>query len=207
MRPTAPTLTSPRCLDSRIHERSFQPSRSRPMPASRFASKMYARSTLYAQSGRAEAPRRAMLTYLNDTAEPRNAYPDYWGLSSEWEALSTIGREGYCSSISIGAGRGRDVADQAVEERHRRQRVDDGKGHHVVPRRLGAVPELLKRDGDGPMALRVQQHVLVEVLAPGQQQRTRRAYPRRFRQAPAPANALKSSEASEALQAERWSNR
>src|SRR5262249_42099608 len=64
--------------------------------------KMYARSTLYAQSGRAEAPRRAMLTYLNDTAEPRNAYPDYWGLSSEWEALSTIGREGYCISISIG---------------------------------------------------------------------------------------------------------
>jgi hypothetical protein len=37
-----------------------------------------------------------MLTYLNDTADPRNAYPDYWGLSSEREALSTIGREGYC---------------------------------------------------------------------------------------------------------------
>ena len=44
-----------------------------------------------------------MLTYLNDTAATRNAYPDYWGLSSEWEALSTIGREGYCISISIGA--------------------------------------------------------------------------------------------------------
>jgi CHAT domain-containing protein len=29
--------------------------------------------------GRAEALRRAMLAYLNDTSEPRNAYPAFWG--------------------------------------------------------------------------------------------------------------------------------
>jgi CHAT domain-containing protein len=29
--------------------------------------------------GRAEALRRAMLTYMNDTSNPWNAYPDYWG--------------------------------------------------------------------------------------------------------------------------------
>jgi CHAT domain-containing protein len=29
--------------------------------------------------GRAEALRRAMLTYMNDTREPRNAYPAFWG--------------------------------------------------------------------------------------------------------------------------------
>jgi CHAT domain-containing protein len=29
--------------------------------------------------GRAEALRRAMLDYLNDRPEPRNAYPAYWG--------------------------------------------------------------------------------------------------------------------------------
>jgi CHAT domain-containing protein len=28
--------------------------------------------------GRAEALRRAMLTYLNDPSDPRNAYPGYW---------------------------------------------------------------------------------------------------------------------------------
>ena len=29
--------------------------------------------------GRAEALRRAMLAYMNDASEPRNAYPGYWG--------------------------------------------------------------------------------------------------------------------------------
>jgi CHAT domain-containing protein len=29
--------------------------------------------------GRAEAVRRAMLAYLSDTSEDRNAYPSYWG--------------------------------------------------------------------------------------------------------------------------------
>jgi CHAT domain-containing protein len=29
--------------------------------------------------GRAEALRRAMLDYLNDTSVPRNAYPAFWG--------------------------------------------------------------------------------------------------------------------------------
>jgi CHAT domain-containing protein len=29
--------------------------------------------------GRAEALRRAMLAYMNDTSNPWNAYPDYWG--------------------------------------------------------------------------------------------------------------------------------
>jgi CHAT domain-containing protein len=28
--------------------------------------------------GRAEALRRAMLAYMNDTSEPRNPYPAYW---------------------------------------------------------------------------------------------------------------------------------
>jgi CHAT domain-containing protein len=30
--------------------------------------------------GRAEALRGAMLAYLNDTSNPRNAYPAYWAL-------------------------------------------------------------------------------------------------------------------------------
>jgi CHAT domain-containing protein len=29
--------------------------------------------------GRAEALQRAMLAYLNDSAQPRNAYPAIWG--------------------------------------------------------------------------------------------------------------------------------
>jgi CHAT domain-containing protein len=33
----------------------------------------------YPTLGRAEALRRAMLAYLHDTSEPRNAYPAYWG--------------------------------------------------------------------------------------------------------------------------------
>ncbi len=31
------------------------------------------------KAGRAEAIRRAMLDYMNDTSNPRNAYPAYWG--------------------------------------------------------------------------------------------------------------------------------
>jgi CHAT domain-containing protein len=38
--------------------------------------------------GRAEALRRAMLAYLNDTSNPWNAYPDYWG------AFSVVGEGG-----------------------------------------------------------------------------------------------------------------
>jgi hypothetical protein len=35
----------------------------------------------YPKLGRAEALRRAMLTYLNDGADPENAYPAFWGRS------------------------------------------------------------------------------------------------------------------------------
>jgi CHAT domain-containing protein len=38
--------------------------------------------------GRAEALRRAMLAYLDDRSNARNAYPDYWA------PFSVIGEEG-----------------------------------------------------------------------------------------------------------------
>ena len=45
--------------------------------------------------GRAEALRRAMLTYMNDTSSPWNAYPDYWGpfsIVGEGGAQESAGR-------------------------------------------------------------------------------------------------------------------
>jgi CHAT domain-containing protein len=45
--------------------------------------------------GRAEALRRAMLAYMNDTSGPRNGYPDYWGpfsIVGEGGPQGTVGR-------------------------------------------------------------------------------------------------------------------
>src|SRR5712692_1353954 len=63
------------------------------------------------------------------------------------------------------------VAAKRIEDHNRRQRIDDCCGHHVVPGRLVAVEELGYRHSHRHVAGRREQHVLVEVLVPGEQQR------------------------------------
>jgi hypothetical protein len=51
---------------------------------------------------------------------------------------------------------GRDIAAQRVEHRDRRQRIDDRQRHHVIPRCLVGIEELLDRHSDRPVPRRGQ---------------------------------------------------
>ena len=48
----------------------------------------------------------------------------------------------------------RHVTPQSVKGRNRRQRINDRDRHHVVPRRVIVIEELLQRHGDGRMPFR-----------------------------------------------------
>src|SRR5262245_39886180 len=60
------------------------------------------------------------------------------------------------------------VAAQRIEDHKRRQRIQDGDGHHVVPGCLVDVEELGYRYGHSRVVCRGEQHVLVLVLVPGE---------------------------------------
>src|SRR6516162_11558033 len=74
----------------------------------------------------------------------------------------------------------RDIAAEGKQEYNRRQHINNGGSHHRVPRSVGVSEQLALRHRNGHVSRR-EQHGLVQIVVPGEQQRVDGNYCQRRR--------------------------